>query len=152
MRKAIVLGILVGLIAAITLPGSASGFGLTAGFDPTGLWVLGAMTELSVTNIFDVRAQIGFATQQIAGLMLASISFVPHWAMPPVDPFVGVGVGVALTPPPYSTGVVVEGSAGIRLIPAEPVSIVLQARYLLRWTGTGWTSGPIFEGGFLLNF
>ena len=152
MKQAIILGSLIGVLAMVSLPGVGSGFGLTAGYDPTGLWVLGAMTELSVTNIFDVRAQIGFATQQIEGLMLASVSIVPHWAMPPVNPFAGIGVGVALTPPPYSTGVVVEGSAGIRLIPAEPVSLLLQARYLLRWTGTGWTSGPIFEGGFLINF
>ncbi len=152
MRQAIVLGILIGALALVSLTGLGSGFGLTAGFEPTGLWIFGAVTELSLTDILDARAQIGFATQQIEGLMLASVSIVPHWAMPPVDPFIGLGVGAALTPPSYSSGIVVEGSAGVRLIATAPVSLLLQARYLLRWTGTEWDSGPVFEGGFLINF
>jgi hypothetical protein len=152
MKQAIVYGLLIGLIALISAPAAASGFGFTAGFEPTGLWILGAMTELSVIEFIDVRAQIGFATQQIEGLMLATLSVVPHWLMPPVDPFVGIGMGVALTPPPYSTGIVVEASGGVRLVPADVVSILLQARYLMRWTGTAWTAGPVFEGGILINF
>lgn len=152
MKQAIIYGLLIGLIALISAPAAASGFGFTAGFEPTGLWILGATTELSVIEFVDVRAQIGFATQQIEGLMLATLSAVPHWLMPPVDPFIGFGLGVALTPPPYSTGIVVEGSAGVRLVPADVVSILLQARYLMRWTGTSWTSGPVFEGGILINF
>ncbi|MFC2095992.1 hypothetical protein ACFLSW_06130 [Candidatus Bipolaricaulota bacterium] len=152
MKQAIILGLLVGLIASVCIPGLSSGVGFSAGYDPTGLWLLGALTELSITEIIDVRAQIGFATQGIEGLMLASISLLPHWFMPPIDPFAGIGIGVALTPPPFSTGLVLEGSAGIRLVPADVVSIILQARYLFRWTGGNWTSGPIFEGGILINF
>ena len=152
MKQAIVLGLLIGLLAWVSMSGMSSGFGLSAGIDPTGLWLIGALTELSITEIIDVRAQIGFATQEIEGLMLTSLSVLPHWSMPPVDLFIGVGVGVALTPPPFSTGLVVEGSAGVRLIPSDVVSIILQARYLLRWTGGDWTSGPIFEGGILINF
>ena len=152
MKQAIVLGLLIGFLAWVSIPGMSSGFGLSAGIDPTGLWLIGALTELSVTEIIDLRAQIGFATQGIEGLMLASISVLPHWSIPPIDPFIGIGLGVALTPPPFSTGLVVEGSAGVRLVPANVVSIILQARYLLRWTGGVWTSGPIFEGGILINF
>ena len=152
MKQAIVLGLLIGMLAWVSIPGMSSGFGLSAGIDPTGLWLIGALTELSVTEIIDLRAQIGFATQEIEGLMLASISVLPHWSMPPTAPFIGIGVGVALTPPPFSTGLVVEGLAGVRLVPADVVSIILQARYLLRWTGGVWTSGPIFEGGILINF
>jgi len=152
MKQAIVFGLLIGLVALVALPGAASGVGFTAGFEPTGLWILGAVTELSVLEFLDLRAQVGFATQQIEGLMLATITAVPHWPMPPVDPFLAFGIGVAMTPPPYSTGVVVEGSAGVRLVPADMVSILLQARYLMRWTGTTWTSGPVFEGGILINF
>ncbi len=152
MKLAIVYGLLAALILTASVPAMGSGVGFTAGFEPTGLWILGALTELSITEIFDLRAQIGFASQSIEGLMLAGISIVPHWPMPPVDPFVGLGVGVALTPPPYSTGVVVEGALGIRLIPADVISILLQARYLLRWTGTSWTAGPVFEGGILMRF
>ena len=151
MKRRTAFGLLaVVLMASVLCVGSGVGF--TAGFEPTGLWILGALTELSISETFDVRAQIGFATHGIEGLMLVSISVVPHWPMPPVDPFVGLGVGVALTPPPYSTGVVVEAAAGIRLIPADVISILLQARYLLRWTGTTWTTGPVFEGGILMRF
>jgi len=152
MKQAIVLGLLIGLMAWVSIPGIGSGVGLSAGFDPTGLWVIGALTELSVTEIFDLRAQIGFAAQEIEGLMLASISVLPHLSMPPVDPFAGIGVGIALTPPPFSTGLIMEGVAGVRLVPTNLVSIVLQVRYLFRWTGGNWTSGPIFEGGILINF
>ena len=152
MRQAITLVFLVGLLSWLSIPGTSSGVGLTAGLDPTGLWLIGALTELSVTEIIDVRAQIGFAMQEVEGLMLVSLSVLPHWSLPPIDPFAGIGVGVALTPPPFSTGLIVEGLAGIRLIPADVVSIVLQARYLVRWTAGVWTSGPIFEGGILINF
>ena len=152
MKKWVVLSLLIGLLGWVSLSGMGSGVGVVAGIDPTGLWLIGAMTELSITEIIDVRAQIGFATQEIEGLMLASLSVLPHVVVPPIDLFAGLGVGIALTPPPFSTGLVVEGAAGIRLIPADVVSIILQARYLLRWTGGIWTSGPVFEGGILINF
>lgn len=152
MKKWFVLSLLIGLLGWVSLSGMGSGVGVVAGIDPTGLWLIGAMTELSITEIVDVRAQIGFATQEIEGLMLASLSVLPHVVVPPIDLFAGLGVGIALTPPPFSTGLVVEGSAGIRLIPSDVVSIILQARYLLRWTGGIWTSGPVFEGGILINF
>lgn len=152
MKQAIVLGLLICLLGWGSMPGVSSGVGVSAGIDPTGLWLIGALTELSITEIVDLRAQIGFATQEIEGLMLASLSILPHLSMPPIDPFIGIGVGIALTPPPFSTGLVVEGAIGIRLVPANVVSIMLQARYLLRWTAGNWTSGPIFEGGILFGF
>lgn len=152
MKKWFVLSLLIGLLGWVSLSGMGSGVGVVAGIDPTGLWLIGAMTELSITEIIDVRAQIGFATQEIEGLMLATLSVLPHVVVSPIDLFAGLGLGIALTPPPYSTGLVVEGSAGIRLVPADVVSIILQARYLLRWTGGIWTSGPVFEGGILINF
>ena len=152
MKKWMVLSLLIGLLGLVSLTGMGSGVGVVAGLDPTGLWLIGAMTELSITPIFDLRAQIGFATQDIEGLMLATLSFVPHILLPPIDLFAGLGLGVALTPPPFSTGLVVEGFGGIRLVPTDVVSIILQARYLLRWTGGIWTSGPVFEGGILINF
>jgi hypothetical protein len=152
MKKWIVLSLLICLIGWVSLSGIGSGVGAVAGIDPTGLWLIGAMTELSITELLDLRAQIGFATQDIEGLMLISLSVLPHIVIPPIDLFAGFGLGIALTPPPFSTGLVVEGSTGIRLVPADVVSIILQARYLLRWTGGIWTSGPVFEGGILINF
>lgn len=152
MRQAIALVLLLGLMCWVSIPGASSGVGLSAGIDPTGLWLLGALTELSIADMVDLRAQIGFATQEIEGLMLVSLSALPHLSFPPIEPFAGIGFGIALTPPPYSTGWIVEGSAGVRLAPADVVSIILQARYLLRWTAGNWTSGPIFEGAILINF
>lgn len=152
MNKWFVLSLIIGLLGWVSIAGMASGVGAVAGIDPTGLWLIGAMTELSVTELFDLRAQIGFATGDIAGLMLVSLSALPHVVMEPIDLFAGLGLGVALTPPPFSTGLVIEGSAGLRLIPADVISIVLQARYLVRFTGGIWTSGPVFEGGILINF
>ena len=152
MKKWIVLSLLIGLLGWVSLSGMGSGVGAVAGIDPTGLWLIGAITELSITEIIDVRVQIGFATQEIEGLMLATLSVLPHVVVSPIDLFAGFGLGIAVTPPPFSTGLVVEGSAGIRLVPADVVSIILQARYLLRWTGGIWTSGPVFEGGILINF
>lgn len=153
MKQTIAIVLLSGLMLLISIPGMGASVGLSAGFDPTGMWLISALTELSVTEIFDVRAQIGFAaTPGIEGLMLASMSVLPHLFLPPIDLFAGFGLGVALTPPPFSTGLIIEGSAGIRLIPTDAVSILLQTRYLFRLTGDGWTSGPIFELGILINF
>lgn len=156
MKKWMVLSLLIGLLGWGSLSVIGSGVGAVAGLivDETGsgLWLIGAMTELSITDIFDVRAQIGFATQDIEGLMLVSLSVLPHVVVPPIDLFAGLGLGIALTPPPFSTGLVVEGSAGVRLVPADVVSIILQARYLLRWTSVELYYGPVFEGGILINF
>ena len=152
MKKCIALSLLIGLLGWVSIVGTGSGVGAVAGVDPTGLWLFGAMTELSITQVFDLRAQIGFATQGIEGLMLVSLSALPHVILPPVDLFAGLGLGVALTPPPFSTGFIVEGSAGIRLVPADIGSVILQARYILRWTGGELYYGPVFEGGILINF
>jgi len=156
MRKWMVLSLLIGLLGWGSLSAMGSGVGAVAGLivDPTGtgLWLIGAMTELSVANVIDLRAQLGFATQDIEGLMLVTLSALPHVVVPPVDLFAGLGMGIALTPPTFSTGFVLEGTAGIRLVPADVVSIILQARYLLRWTSVELYYGPVFEGGILINF
>ena len=152
MKLTMALVILITMGVGLSTVGVASGVGATVGFEPTGLWLIGALTELSVGDFIDLRAQIGFATQEIEGLMLGTLSILPHWALPPVDPFLGVGIGVALTPPPFSTGLLLEGSAGVRLVPHDIVSILLQVRYLLRYTEGVWTTGPVFEGGILINF
>ena len=57
-----------------------------------------------------------------------------------------------MTPPPFSSGVVAEGVAGLRVIPAEPVAILTQVRYLVRWAGDGITTGPIYEAGIQFRF
>jgi len=131
---------------------SATTAGVGLGFDPTGLVFFNALTEVSLAEFLDVRAQVGFATQQVAGLMIACVDLLGHHPFPPVDPYLGGGIGLALTPPPYSTGLILEGLGGVRLIPAEPIALFLQLRYAARWSAGGWDSGPIYEGGIQLRF
>jgi hypothetical protein len=88
----------------------------------------------------------------MAGLMLITGSVLYHQVFPPVDPFVGLGVGVALTPPPFTTGLVIEGAAGLRILPLESVVLFAQVRYLVRWLSGGITSGPIYEAGLEVRF
>ena len=38
------------------------------------------------------------------------------------------------------------------LLGAGLVGVSLQARYVLRRSGTGWNAGPVFEGGLLVQF
>jgi len=148
---------MVGIVTAALCVGFAAGATATAvgigiGFDPTGLMIFGAQTEVPLGESLDMRAQVGFATQEIAGLMLASVGIFAHRVFEPIDPYIGIGVGAAITPPPFSTGITLEGTAGVRVIAFEPVCLFLQAHYLLRWSPGGWTSGPIYEGGIQVHF
>ena len=131
---------------------SATTVGVGVGIDPTGIVMFSALTETAISDSFDLRAQAGVATNQVAGLMLATADLLYHLPVPPVDPFVGIGAGAALTPPPFSTGVVVEGLVGVRVLPLQLVTFFAQVRYLARWSGAGLTTGPIFEAGVQLRF
>jgi len=126
--------------------------GIGIGLDPTGLTLVNALAETSITNLFDLRAEASIASNQITGLMLANVAILAHYPFPPVDPFVGLGIGAALTPPPFSTGLVLEAVAGIRIVPFHPVYFFGQIRYLARWSTTGWTLGPVYEAGVQLQF
>ena len=46
-----------------------------------------ALAEMPVADFLDLRAQVGFSTDQIAGLMLAGVDLIAHQAFPPVDPY-----------------------------------------------------------------
>jgi hypothetical protein len=146
--------ILWGILAAILLGAGATAttIGVGFGLDPTGLLIISAMTETSITDALDLRAEAGIATDEIAGLMLATGSVLYHYPIPPIDPFVGIGGGVAMTPPPFSTGVVAEAVAGVRVVPFEPMALSAQIRFLVRWSGAGITTGPIYEAGLQIRF
>ena len=142
-------------LAILSIAGGVAGatsVGFAVGLDPTGIFLLNALTELPVSPDLDVRAEIGVATGEMAGLMLITGSVLYHQIFPPVDPFVGLGVGVALTPPPFTTGLVIEGAAGLRILPLESVVLFAQVRYLVRWLGDGIMSGPIYEAGLEVRF
>ncbi len=149
------VGITLTILLAVALVGvglHAVSIGVGVGYEISGLILISALTEMPISETLDVRAQLGFATPDIAGLMLVTVDILTHWLMPPIDPYVGLGIGVALTPPPYSTGLVVEGVGGLRVAPIDGLQLSLQVRYLLRKAGNGWHAGPVFEGGVLLQF
>ncbi len=149
-RSAIVRGVLAVILLGMSATATTIGVGF--GLDPTGLLIISALTETAITDSLDLRAEAGIATDEVAGLMVATGTLLYHYPVPPVDPFVGFGGGVALTPPPFSTGVVVEGVAGVRVILFESVALYGQIRYLIRWSGAGITTGPIYEAGVQLRF
>ena len=140
--------LVVGLVG-VGLHAVTIGFGV--GYEISGLILLSALTETRINEAIDLRAQLGFATTDIAGLMLVTVDLLSHWVVPPLDPFLGLGIGVALTPPPFSTGLTVEGVAGLRAAPTDIVRLFLQARYIVRRAGAGWNAGPVFEGGLLVE-
>jgi len=145
---------LVGLLAigVLGIGAGAVTVGFGVGYEVTGLVLISALTEMPIGETIDVRAQVGLATPDIAGLMIVTMDVLMHRAVPPLDPYIGLGAGVALTPPPFSTGLVVEGIAGLRAAPLDLVQLYLQARYLLRRSGVGWSAGPVFEAGLLVRF
>ena len=145
------LAVLVGVgLVGVSLQAVTIGFGV--GYEVSGLILVSALTETPINESIDVRAQVGFATPGIAGLMLLTMDLLAHWLIPPLDPYLGLGIGAALTPPPFSTGLVVEGVVGLRAAPHNIVQLFLQARYVLRRSGTGWDAGPVFEAGLLGRF
>jgi len=150
-RSAVLWAVLILITAGLGVSGARS-FGLALGLDPTDLLVVSALTETSVSENLDLRAEAGIATDQIAGLMLATGTILYHYPLPPIDPYIGIGGGLALTPPPFSTGVVAEAVAGVRIVPAEPFALFGQIRFLVRWSGAGVTTGPIYEAGLQIRF
>jgi hypothetical protein len=152
MRRRNILGFVVGSMLLASAGAFAATVGVGVGFDPTGLFVISALTETSINDSLDLRAEAGIATDEIAGLMLATGTILYHVPVPPIDPFVGLGGGIALTPPPFSTGVVAEAVLGVRVTPFDPVTVYAQLRYLVRWSGGGVTTGPIYEAGVQLRF
>ncbi len=148
-------GCIGGFLAVLFLVGGAAhatSVGLAAGLDPTGILIVSALTELPVSSDFDLRVEVGIATGDLAGLMLITGSVLAHQVFKPVDPFLGLGAGVALTPPPFTTGLVVEGSAGVRLAPWDGLVMFGEVRYLIRWSSDGITSGPVYEAGLEVRF
>jgi hypothetical protein len=152
MTRAKCIAVSLAILSIVGGVAGATTVGFAVGLDPTGIFLLNALTELPVSPDVDVRAEIGVATGDMAGLMLITGSVLYHQVFPPVDPFVGLGVGVALTPPPFTTGLVIEGAAGPRILPLESVVLFAQVRYVVRWLSGGITSGPIHEAGLEVQF
>jgi len=152
MRGYLAFGIIAVSIVGLGIGAAGTTAGICGGVDPTGIYMFSAIAELPIGGSLDLRAEGGIATGDLAGLMVGSLTLLYHRPFPPVDPFVGIGFGGALTPPPFTTGLVIEGVAGVRIAPVEPLVVFVQVRYLARFTPEGWTSGPVYEGGLGIGF
>ena len=153
MKRRAAMLLAAGLVAFAALAASSASAGLGVGVEPTGLWIVSAMAETAIAESLDLRAEVGFAVSEgIAGLMLATTSILFHVPVPPIDPYAGLGVGAALTPPQYTSAIVFEAVGGVRIPLFEPVGLLAQARYLVRWSTAGWTMGPVFEAGLFVLF
>ncbi len=151
-RLPLALLLLVFLIAPV-MPVSATSVGLGGGFDPTGLFFMGVLIEIPVAEWIDLRTQMSIAlNSDITGLMLVDISALAHRPIEFFDPFLGMGIGVALTPRGCSVGFTVNGLAGVRIALFEPISAFLDVRYVMRFTEAGLSTGPIYEAGFRATF
>jgi len=151
-RLSLALLLLVFLTAPV-MPGSATSAGLGGGFDPTGIFFIGALVEIPVAEWIDLRTQMSIAlNSDITGLMLVDISALAHRPIEFFDPFLGMGIGVALTPRGYSVGFTVNGIAGVRIALFKPVSAFLDVHYVMRFTEEGLSHGPIYEAGLRATF
>ncbi len=154
MKRRLPLALLLLIfLSAPVMPVSATSAGLGGGFDPTGLFFMGALVEIPVAEWIDLRTQMSIAlNSDITGLMLVDISALAHRPIEFFDPFLGMGIGVALTPRGYSVGFTVNGLAGVRIALLEPVSAFLDVHYMMRFTEEGLSTGPIYEEGFRATF
>jgi hypothetical protein len=154
IRRSALVVLLVVLLVAPVLSVSATSIGLGGGLDPTGLLFVGALTETPIAEWIDLRAQMSIAlNSDIAGLMLISGAVLVHHPIEQsLDPFLGAGAGVALTPRGYSLGFTVNGLAGVRIALFEPVIAFANVHYIARFSDAGLTAGPIYEAGFEFLF
>ncbi len=139
------------LLDLLVAPVFATQIGMGIGVDPTDVLLVSALAEISFGNLIDLRGQLGIVTQNVAGLMMLGGAVLVHQPFPPLDPYLGGGIGLALAPG-FSTGFTVEGLVGTRIELLKPLAAFIELRYVGRFSEIGWTAGPLFEGGLLLSF
>ena len=147
-RIAVAFLLLLNLLVA---PLMATHFGVGVGIDPTGVLLVGVLADVTVGDLIDVRAQLGITTQNLGGLMLLGGAVLVHQVFPPFDPYLGGGIGLALTSG-FSTGFTVEGLVGTRIALFAPVAAFVEFRYIARISEIGLTAGPLVAAGLLLSF
>jgi hypothetical protein len=141
------------LLAVLAVPAAAVSISLGGGLDPTGLTFASIVSEAPVGQFFGLRAELSIAlANDIAGLMLVSGGGFVHYPAAPFDPFLGAGIGAALTPNDYSLGFIVEGVAGSHIALFAPVSAFVDIRYIVRFTSEAITAGPLYEAGLSVSF
>lgn len=141
------------LLAAFTVPAAAISISIGGGLDPTGLTFASLVAEAPIGQFFGVRGELSMAlANDIAGLLLVSGGGFVHYPQAPFDPFLGAGIGAALTPQDYSLGFIVEGVAGSHIALFAPVSAFVDVRYIVRFTADAITAGPLYEAGLSVSF
>jgi len=138
-RRTLALGIV--LLAPSVV---AAMIGIAVGYGPSGLMLFSAVRETQVGESIDLRAEAGIATHEIAGLRLATGTVLYYFPWPPVDPFVGLGGGIAMTAPPFTTGVLVEADAGLLIDRIETIGFAGRLRDLVRWSEDQTWPEPVF--------
>ncbi len=149
-KRTLVATVIVLLIVPVWA--SATSIGIGAGIDPTGMIMVGTITEMPLMDYLGLRAQLSVAVNSgIAGLMTMNATLCGYYPLPPFAPFIGLGGGVALTPSPYNWGGTLDALVGTHIAIAEPVSLFFDVHYVVRFS-TVTTYGPIYEGGISFSF
>ena len=149
-KRTIVVAVMV--LMAVPMYVGATSIGIGAGIDPTGMIMIGTVTEAPFTDFVGLRAQLSVAVNSgIAGLMTMNGAVCGYYPLLPFVPFIGLGGGVALTPSPYAWGWTLDALAGTHIAIAEPVSLFFDVHYVVRFSDV-ITYGPIYEGGISFSF
>lgn len=150
MKRYIAL-IVVGLLLTVVSVGYSASLGVGVGLDPTGLILFNVVSEVTFGNVVGLRAELGFSTVNVEGLMLLGGLLFVHHPVEVLDPFAGVGIGAAVTKAGGSA-FTVEGALGTRIAMFGPLSAFIDVRYIARFTAYGIDHGPLYEAGLALNF
>ena len=139
------------LIGLFAIGLSATHLGAGMAIDPTGVLLFDVLADVAVGDSVDIRAQLGISTQNVGGLVLLGGAVLAHQVFPPFDPYLGGGIGLALTSG-FSTGFTAEGLIGTRVALFAPVAAFVELRYIVRISEIGTTAGPLFAAGLLFSF
>ncbi len=150
MKRYIAL-IVAGLLLAAAGTGYAASLGVGVGLDPTGLILFNVLSEVTFGDVLGLRAELGFSTIDVEGLMLLGGLLFVHYPVENLDPFAGIGIGAAVTKAGGSA-LTVEGALGTRISLFGPLAAFIDVRYIARFTAYGIDHGPLYEAGLILNF
>lgn len=145
----VVIVFLASVMAAST---SAASIGAIAGIDPTGVMMVGAIADVPMNSFLAMRMQLSFSVNSDTnGLLLVGGMLVARYPTSIFTPFFGVGGGVAVTPRGFSFGMTLDGIVGAHIMLVGPVGAFVDLHYIVRFTATAITSGPLYEAGISLS-
>ncbi|HDL86170.1 MAG TPA: hypothetical protein ENH11_07600 [Candidatus Acetothermia bacterium] len=151
-KRTLVVAIIVLLIVPVWA--SATSIGIGAGIDPTGMIMVGTITETPLIDFLGLRAQLSVAVNSgISGLMTMNATLCGYYPLPPFALFIGLGGGVVLTPSGVQNrlGWTLDALAGTHIAISEPASLFFDIHYVVRFSAV-ITYGPIYEGGISFSF